>query len=390
MGWLVLRESVRSFALNRHFERAATLSFYAFFALIPMLLIAVFLLANLIKSSDAALAVIERAAAGIAPQFSGLIVREVAVVARQRAWTALSMVLLFWSATPFTAAIRRGFAVVFQPPQRGSIIRAKLRDAVAVLTLLTGLLLVIGGQTLVGVWIKSEVLARAVTLTVRMVVAATSIGIIYLALAPVRLNRGLVTLAAVLSTLLVCAVGPLFGMLLRFNPNYGLAFGSLKALFLMLVAVQYAFSAMLFVAEVVANLRRREALVLKELFLRPEAQRRNVLLERFLRQYQPGEKIFEEGAAGREMFWIVEGSVRLQRIGRELRELQPGEYFGEMAMLIGTPRTATAIAGQAGAVLAAISEENLAVVLRENPTIVLATLKEMALRLKATDERFAG
>ena len=42
------------------------------------------------------------------------------------------------------------------------------------------------------------------------------------------------------------------------------------------------------------------------------------------------------------MFYILSGSVRLIKKGQALRVMQKGEYFGEMALLIGTPRTTSA------------------------------------------------
>jgi len=67
--------------------------------------------------------------------------------------------------------------------------------------------------------------------------------------------------------------------------------------------------------------------------------------------------------------------------------MRAGEYFGEMAMLLEAPRTATAQAGPEGARLATIERGNFELILRENPHIVRGLLKEMADRLKATDQK---
>lgn len=62
-----------------------------------------------------------------------------------------------------------------------------------------------------------------------------------------------------------------------------------------------------------------------------------------------GEKIFKEGQTGDEFFIILEGRVRISKhvpgIGEEaLAILDPGAYFGEMALVDDTPRSADAIA----------------------------------------------
>lgn len=61
------------------------------------------------------------------------------------------------------------------------------------------------------------------------------------------------------------------------------------------------------------------------------------------------EQIFREDEVGNEMFVIVKGQVRISKtvpgVGEEaLAILQPGSYFGEMALIDDTPRSADAIA----------------------------------------------
>ena len=108
------------------------------------------------------------------------------------------------------------------------------------------------------------------------------------------------------------------------------------------------------------------------------------LLEPFTRTAGPGEVLFREGEAGAEMYYVLEGAVALAKGGQELRTMGPGEFFGEMSMLIQTERTAGAAAGPDGARLVAITRDNFDMILRENPGIVLAILREMAARLKTT------
>jgi serine/threonine-protein kinase len=59
------------------------------------------------------------------------------------------------------------------------------------------------------------------------------------------------------------------------------------------------------------------------------------------RTYQEGAVITEEGAPGDEAFFIVSGSCEVVIQGRRIREMGPGDAFGEMAILSPGPRTAT-------------------------------------------------
>lgn len=67
------------------------------------------------------------------------------------------------------------------------------------------------------------------------------------------------------------------------------------------------------------------------------------------REYAAGDVLFREGDVGSEFFAIVSGKVRISKIvpgiGEEaLAVLEPGAYFGEMALIDDTPRSADAIA----------------------------------------------
>ncbi len=67
------------------------------------------------------------------------------------------------------------------------------------------------------------------------------------------------------------------------------------------------------------------------------------------RDVPAGAFLFREGEAGQEMFVIEKGKVRISKtvpgIGEEaLAILEPGQYFGEMAVIEDSPRSADAIA----------------------------------------------
>ena len=109
-------------------------------------------------------------------------------------------------------------------------------------------------------------------------------------------------------------------------------------------------------------------------------------MDRFARSYSRGEVVCREGEEGVDMFYILSGAVEIRRKDKALRVMREGEYFGEMAMLIRTPRTATVIALEDDTRLIRIREDNFETILRENPKIVHSILKEMAERVKKTNE----
>jgi CRP/FNR family cyclic AMP-dependent transcriptional regulator len=68
------------------------------------------------------------------------------------------------------------------------------------------------------------------------------------------------------------------------------------------------------------------------------------------RFYASGTEIFQEGQAGRRAFLVEDGLVELDRMIKGHRvpfvRIGPGGIFGEMAVIDGGPRTATATAVQ--------------------------------------------
>jgi CRP-like cAMP-binding protein len=98
---------------------------------------------------------------------------------------------------------------------------------------------------------------------------------------------------------------------------------------------------------------------------------------------QEGTTLITEGAKGREFFVLVEGSVDVRRNGRRLRSLESGSFFGEIALVSETPRTATVVATSPVRLLV-ITGQSFQRLLRETPSIQAKVLAALAQRIAPT------
>lgn len=109
----------------------------------------------------------------------------------------------------------------------------------------------------------------------------------------------------------------------------------------------------------------------------------------FTKKFPAGTCIFQEGDLGFEMFVIREGSVEIRKNigGKEkvLSVLEKGDFFGEMALIEGLPRSASAYAiSDVEAV--AIDEAAFENLLTQNPEIALRMLRKLSRKLRYTTE----
>jgi CRP-like cAMP-binding protein len=93
-----------------------------------------------------------------------------------------------------------------------------------------------------------------------------------------------------------------------------------------------------------------------------------------------GQVLTKQGERGREFFILVEGTVAVERSGRKVADLGPGDWFGEIAILTFKPRTATVTAVSSVRLLV-LSDRAFRRVVEATPRIALKVLRSVAARL---------
>ena len=99
--------------------------------------------------------------------------------------------------------------------------------------------------------------------------------------------------------------------------------------------------------------------------------------------YPAGTVIVQAGAGGHGLYVIREGNVAIIQNGRTVATMGPGQFFGEISVLDGGPRTADVRAEAPTVCLTLISWE-VKPLLMENAGITYKMLLEMVKRLRNT------
>ncbi len=98
--------------------------------------------------------------------------------------------------------------------------------------------------------------------------------------------------------------------------------------------------------------------------------------------HKAGTVIAREGEPGIGLFILVEGTADVTIGGKKKATLGPGEFFGEIALLDGGPRTAT-VTATTDVQMLGLTEWVFRGLMQEHPSIALKTLQQMAGRLRS-------
>ena len=98
------------------------------------------------------------------------------------------------------------------------------------------------------------------------------------------------------------------------------------------------------------------------------------------RRVPAGETILEQGAGGAGFFVVDEGEAEVTVDGEPRRTIGPGDYFGEIALLTGSERTAT-VTASTDMVCYGMTSWDFKPLVESNSTIAWKLLTAMALKL---------
>lgn len=97
-----------------------------------------------------------------------------------------------------------------------------------------------------------------------------------------------------------------------------------------------------------------------------------------------GKVLMRQGETGHDMMIVVSGQVGVERDGQRINTLGPGDFFGELALVDGGPRTAT-VTAEAPARLLVVGHRDFHSLMDEFPAIAAQVMNALAHRVRTLD-----
>lgn len=112
-------------------------------------------------------------------------------------------------------------------------------------------------------------------------------------------------------------------------------------------------------------------------------------IEKCINVFGVDDVIFEEGSTGRELFVVLDGEVEIAKVNgtskTSITKLGRGEFFGEMAVIDGSARSATAIASIPNTKVMRINHARFVYLVGQQPAFALMVMDALSKRLRASN-----
>jgi len=112
-------------------------------------------------------------------------------------------------------------------------------------------------------------------------------------------------------------------------------------------------------------------------------------IEKCINEYNVADVIFEEGSTGRELYVVLDGKIDIVKDNSGVRTtivtLGKGEFFGEMAVIDGSARSATAVAAAPNTKVMRINHARFVYLVSQQPAFALMIMDALSKRLRASN-----
>jgi membrane protein len=400
--WDILSDAVKSFGNNSDGNQAAAIALYAILSAIPLFILTIIAAGSFFSSNPNIQTDIISAVQNFHPYFSEDILKQLGQIeGKSKVLGWLGVLGLIWLSAAIFNTIESALNMIFRSQQKRNYLASKLMAIGMIPTawIIGGLSvfisyvaalfakepLVLPGDIEISLTFPAQIVLRYIVPYLMVVVLVTAI---YRIIPTLKIRFPLALAGSVVFAFLLEIAKQFFTWYVTNYTRYHVIFGSLETVVILVIWVFYVALIFLFCAEMMSSYERRDVLLLERALLEPHHSRLKVderLFKKFGHIYTENSIIFNEGDTGCEMFYVLSGRIGLERVDcsvkKTLAEMGPGQYFGEMALLIDVRRTATARALE-DSHLAVIDEATFRNLIGESREVALYMLREFSTRLK--------
>ena len=112
-------------------------------------------------------------------------------------------------------------------------------------------------------------------------------------------------------------------------------------------------------------------------------------IEKCINEFDVGDVVFEEGSTGRELFVVLDGQIDIVKKNGDSKTvivtLSKGEFFGEMAVIDGSARSATAVSAAPKTRVMRINHARFVYLVSQQPAFALMVMDALSKRLRGSN-----
>ncbi|OGP67575.1 MAG: hypothetical protein A2W27_10010 [Deltaproteobacteria bacterium RBG_16_44_11] len=404
-SWDILSDTLNNYRSNGDANQAAAISLYTILSAIPLFILTMIVTGYIFSSYPQIQADILEAIRNFNPYFSEKLLEQLGQIESKKLLLGWIGVLgIVWLSAAIFNSLETALNMIFRSAKKRNYFVSKF---LAISMIPMGWIL--GAASLVVSYVAALLVAQPLILPGGIEISLTAMSgfflryvipyfisvfffyFIYWIIPTAKVRPAVLLAGSALFSLLMEIAKQLFTWYIASYTRYGVIFGTLEPVVLLIIWVFYVALIFLFCAELMSSYQRRDLILLERAILKPRKINMKVderLFKKFGHAYEKGSIIFNEGDNGNEMFYILSGRVGLEKVScqvkKTLAKMEAGQYFGEMAAFIDIRRSATARALE-DSHLAVIDGDTFRNLVRENHKVGIFMLKGLSRRLKESN-----
>ncbi len=401
-SWDILADSFKNYSGNGDANQAAAVALYTILSAIPLFILTVIVAGYIFSAYPHIQENIIEAIKSFNPYFSKKFMAQLGQIERKRHLLGWAGVLgLVWVSAAIFNSMEKALNIIFRSQKKRNYFVSKL---LAISMIPMGW--IVGASSITISYIAAMLVKQPMEMAVRVDISLSAVSgallryvvpylitviffyFVYRVIPMAKIRSSVALVGSAIFALLIAIATQFFTWYIANYTRYDVIFSSLEAVVILVIWVFYIALIFLFCAEIMSSYQRRDIILLERAMIKPRNTLMKVderLFKKFGHVYEKGSIIFNEGDGGNEMFYILSGRVSLERVSCQVKkvvaEMEAGQYFGEMSVLIDIKRSATARALEHSH-LAVIDGDTFRNFVRDSREVGVVMLQEFSRRLK--------